>query len=49
METASGLIIATALKFPTAAVTDPLLDQAYNLGIRIHNLRDSRLRRAAQS
>lgn len=46
METASDLIIATDLGFTTAETADPLLDQAYDLAIRIHNLRDSQLRRA---
>jgi hypothetical protein len=46
METASDLIIATDLGFTVAETTDPLLDQAYDLAIRIHNLRDSQLRRS---
>lgn len=46
METASDLIIATDLGFTTAEASDPLLDQAHDLAIRIHNLRDSQLRRA---
>jgi four helix bundle protein len=46
METASDLIIATDLKFISTATTDTLLDQAYDLAVRIHNLRDSQLRRA---
>lgn len=46
METASDLIIATDLGFVTETVTDPILSQAYDLGIRIHNLRESQLRRA---
>ncbi len=46
METASDLIIATDLGFAPAQATDPLLDQAYDLAVRIHNLRDSQLRRA---
>lgn len=46
METASDLIIATDLEFASAQETDPLLDQAYDLAVRIHNLRDSQLRRA---
>lgn len=49
METASDLIIATDLGFSTEKVTDPLLDQAYDLSVRIHNLRESQLRRAAAS
>jgi len=46
METASDLIIATDLDFASAETTDPLLDQAYDLAVRIHNLRDSQLRRS---
>ncbi|GEM_PF-2462401 len=46
METASDLIISTDLGFASVPATDPLLDQAYDLGVRIHNLRDSQLRRA---
>ncbi len=46
METASDFIIATDLGFVTETVTDPILSQAYDLGIRIHNLRESQLRRA---
>ncbi len=49
METASDLIIATDLKFAPASATDPLLDQPYDLGIRIHNLRESQLRRHQES
>lgn len=40
MEAASDLIIAASKD------TDPLLDQAFDLGVRIHNLRESQLRRA---
>jgi four helix bundle protein len=46
METASELIIATDLGFTPAETTDLLLNQAYDLAVRIHNLRDSQLRRA---
>lgn len=46
METASDLIIATDLGFSSSDSTDQLLDQAYDLAVRIHNLRDSQLRRA---
>ena len=49
METASDLIIATDLEFTAAATTDALLEQAYDLGVRINNLRDSQLRRANES
>ncbi|MEQ1748393.1 MAG: four helix bundle protein [Prosthecobacter sp.] len=48
METASDLIIATDLQFTTAKDTDALLDQAFDLAVRIHNLRDSQLRRAQE-
>lgn len=47
METASDLIIATDLGFTSEKATDPLLDQAYDLSVRTHNLRESQLRRAA--
>ena len=43
METASDLITATDLQFAPLRATDPLLDQAYDLRVRIHNLRESRL------
>lgn len=46
METASDLIVSTDLGFASAEATDPLLNQAYDLAVRIHNLRDSQLRRA---
>ena len=46
METASDLIIGTDLDFASAHDTDSLLDLAYDLAVRIHNLRDSQLRRA---
>lgn len=46
METASDLIIATDLGFAPAEAADELLSQAYDLAVRIHNLRDSQLRRA---
>lgn len=46
METASDLIIATDLGFSSAQETDPRLDQAYDFAVRIHNLRDSQLRRS---
>lgn len=49
METASDLIIATDLGFTAEKATDPLLDQAYDLSVRIHNLRESQLRRADAS
>lgn len=46
METACDLILATDQKFTSSNVTNPILDQAYDLSVRIHNLRDSQLRRA---
>ncbi len=46
METASDLFIATDPHFASAQETDPLFDQAYDLAVRVHNLRDSQLRRA---
>lgn len=49
METACDLIMATDLEFAPVSATDPLLNQAYDLSVRIHNLRDSQLRRAEAS
>ncbi len=49
METACDLILSTYLGFTSAEVTDPILNQAYDLSVRIHNLRESQLRRAAQA
>ena len=49
METACDLILSTDLGFTSAEVTDPILNQAYDLSVRIHNLRESQLRRAAQA
>lgn len=46
MEAASDLTIATDFQFTPSSATDPLLDQAYDLGVRIHNLSDSQIRRA---
>jgi four helix bundle protein len=46
METASDLIIANDLGFIATESADPLLDQAHDLAVRIHNLRDSQLRRS---
>lgn len=48
METASDLIIATDLGFTNENATQALLDQAYDLSVRIHNLRESQLRRATE-
>ncbi|MES2593767.1 MAG: four helix bundle protein [Verrucomicrobiota bacterium] len=47
METASDLIIATDLGYTSETISDPI-NQAYDLGIRVHNLRDSQLRRAEE-
>jgi hypothetical protein len=49
METACDLILSTDLGFTSEEVTDPILNQAYDLSVRIHNLRESQLRRAAQA
>lgn len=47
METASHLIISTDLGLLSTESADPLLDRAYGLSVRIHNLRESQLRRAS--
>ena len=49
METASDLIIANDLGFIQSESANTLLDQAYGLGVRVHNLRESQLRRAEAS
>jgi four helix bundle protein len=49
METACDLILSTDLGFTSAEGTGPILNQAYDLSVRIHNLRESQLRRAAQA
>jgi len=41
METASDLIIACDLGLATQETVEPLLNAAYDLGVRIHNLRQS--------
>jgi len=46
MESASDLILAADLGFTSLSATEPLLNQAYDLSVRIHNLRQSQLRRA---
>jgi len=46
METASDLIIANDLGFIESEPADSLLNQAHDLAVRIHNLRESQLRRA---
>lgn len=48
METACDIILANDLGFLAQDKADSLLTQAYDLSIRIHNLRESQLRRAAQ-
>lgn len=45
METASDLIISEDLGFTAAEQTDALLNDAHDLAVRIHNLRESQLRR----
>jgi four helix bundle protein len=49
METASDLIIANDLGFIQTDPTNALLNQAHDLAVRIHNLRESQLRRAKLS
>jgi four helix bundle protein len=49
METACDLILATDLSFSVAEEADPILNQTYDLSVRVHNLRESQLRRAAQT
>lgn len=49
METASDLIIATDLGFVEEARSEPVLDAAFDLSVRINNLRESQLRRALQT
>ncbi len=49
METASDLIIAGDLAFIQSEPADALLDQAHDLAVRIHNLRESQLRRSKSS
>lgn len=49
METACDLILSNDLGFTSGDSTDPILNQAYDLSVRIHNLRESQLRRATQA
>lgn len=49
METACDLILSNDLGFIASGSTDPILNQAYDLFVRIHNLRESQLRRASQA
>jgi len=46
METACDLILAGDLGFIRAEDADPILNDAFDLGVRIHNLRESQRRRA---
>jgi four helix bundle protein len=46
METASDLIIAGDLGYIAGEPADSLLNQVHDLSVRIHNLRESQLRRA---
>lgn len=48
METACDIILANDLGLLAQDKADSLLTQAYDLSVRIHNLRESQLRRAAQ-
>ena len=49
MESASDLIISAELGFISQGSSDTLLNQAYDLAVRINNLRDSQVPRAAGS
>lgn len=49
METACDLILAGDLGYTQPDTTDLILNKAYDLSVRIHNLRDSQVRRAAQA
>lgn len=49
MEVASDLIVSSDLGFVREEEVESLLDNAYNLSVRIHNLRESQLRRASSS
>lgn len=49
METACDLILATDLGFTSGEKTDLILNQTYDLSVRVHNLRESQLRRASQA
>ncbi len=46
METVSDLIISTDLGFIQNGRADTLINQAHDLAVRIHNLRESQLRRS---
>lgn len=49
METASDIIIAQDLTFLQTDAADTILDFAHGLAVRIHNLRESQLRRSQPS
>lgn len=49
METASDMIIATDLGFIPPEKSDAVLDAAFDLSVRINNLRESQLRRSQTS
>jgi four helix bundle protein len=49
METVSDLIISTDLGFIQNGKADILINQAHDLAVRIHNLRESQLRRSKTS
>ncbi|SKA96512.1 four helix bundle protein [Prosthecobacter debontii] len=49
METASDIIIATDLGFIPQEKADAVLDAAFDLSVRINNLRESQLRRSQVS
>ena len=49
METACDLILSNDLGFTSGESTAPILNQAYDLSVRIPNLRDSQFRRASRA
>lgn len=49
METACDLIIAEDLGFLNLSDSESILSESYDLGVRIHNLRESQLRRAVSN
>ena len=49
METVSDLIISTDLGFIQNGRADTLINQAHDLAVRIHNLRESQLHRSKTS
>jgi len=48
METVCDMILAMDLSYLPETTTESVLNQAYDLAIRIHNLRESQLRRSSQ-